>query len=44
MKNFEFVSKILAEIASKLIIDGHPVVAEFVNEDPPTVTVNKSQE
>ena len=44
MKNFELVSKILAEIASKLIRDGHPIVAEFVNEDPPTVTVNKSQE
>ena len=30
LKNFEFVGEILSEIWSKLVIDGHPVVAEYI--------------
>ena len=44
IKNVELVGKILAEIPVKLINDGHPVVAEFIYEEPPIVIIVKSQE
>ena len=34
LKNFEHAGKILAELWSKLVINNHPVVAEFVGEEP----------
>ena len=33
-KNFEHAGEILAELWSKLVISNHPVVAEFVREEP----------
>ena len=33
LKNFEHAGEILAKLWSKLIINNHPVVAEFVGEE-----------
>ena len=41
MKNFEHSGKIL--IWSKLIIFSHSVAVKFVDEEPPTIRVNKFQ-
>ena len=34
LKNFEHADTVLAEIWSKLVIDEHPVVAEYISDDP----------
>ena len=44
MKNFEFAGQTLAEIWSQLVIDGNPVVAEFIDGEASPVTVVKSEE
>ena len=45
LKNFEYAADILGEIWSKLVIDGHPVVAEFIKEEPAAITsITKSEE
>ena len=44
LRNFEYAAEILAELWSKLVIDGHPVVAEFINEEPLEITITKSEE
>ena len=43
LRNFESAAEILAELGSKLVIDGHPVVAEFINEEPLDITVTKQR-
>lgn len=43
IKMFQQAGRILTEMRSKLIIDGHPVIAEFLDEEPPTITVIKYQ-
>ena len=35
LKNFEHAGEIVAEFWSKLVINDHPVVADFVGEQPP---------
>ena len=45
LRNFEYAADILGEIWSKLVIDGHPVVAEFIKEEPAAITsITKSEE
>ena len=44
LKNSIRAGEILAELWSEIIIDGHPVVAEFVDEDPCDINVVKSEE
>ena len=43
-KNFEFDVGALAEIWSGLVIDGTPVVAEFIENDAPVTAGTKSEE
>ena len=43
-KNFEHASEILAKLWSKLVINDHPVVAGFVEEEPSDITITKSEE
>ena len=38
LKNFQFAGCTLADIWSQLVIDGNPVVAEFIEDDAPTAT------
>ena len=44
MKNFEYAACTLAEIWSRLVIDGNPVVAEFTEDDAPVIMGMKSEE
>jgi len=44
MKNFEFAGRTLAEIWSGLVIDGNPVVAEFIEDEAPVNEATKSEE
>ena len=45
IKNFEHAGKVLAEIWSNTVIDGHPVVAEYINHtDHQTPLIEKSQQ
>ena len=44
LKKFEHAGEILAECWSKLVISDHPVVAEFVGEEPSDMTITKSEE
>ena len=44
LKNFQFAGRTLAEIWSRLVIDGNPVVAEFIEADSPVIEEKKSEE
>ena len=44
LRSFEYAAEILAELWSKLVIDGHPVAAELINEESLEITVTKSEE
>ena len=44
LQNFEYAGKILAEFWSKLVIDDHPVIAEFVRNEASEITITKSEE
>ena len=44
LKNFEYAGRTLAEIWSGLVIDGNPVVAEFIEGDAPVIMGTKSDE
>lgn len=44
LKNFEYAADVLGEIWSKLVIDGHPVVAEFIKEEPEEITSRTKSE
>ena len=44
VKKFEYAGTVLAEIWSKLTIDGHPVVAEYVSDGADEDIPGKSQE
>ena len=44
LKNFEHAGEILDELWSKLVINDHSVVAEFVREEPSDITITKSEE
>ena len=44
LQNFEYAGKILAELWSKLVIDDHPVIAEFVKDEASEITIAKSEE
>ena len=44
LQNFEYAGEILAELWSKMVIDGHPVVAEFIKDPPLEVSIIKSEE
>ena len=43
LKNFEHAGEIVAEFWSKLVINDHPVVADFVGEQPPDITITKPE-
>ena len=44
LENFEYVGRTLAEIWSGLMIDGNPVVAQFIEGDAPVIVGTKSEE
>ena len=44
LKNFEYTGRALAKIWSGLVIDGNPVVAEFIEDDTPVIVGTKSEE
>ena len=44
LKNFEYAGRTLTEIWSGLVIDGNPVVAEFIEDDAPVIMGTKSEE
>ena len=44
LKNLQFAGRTLAEIWSDLVIDGNPVVAEFIEEAAPVIVETKSEE
>ena len=44
LKSFEYAGQILAGLWSKLIINDHPAVAEFVWEKPLYITITNSKE
>ena len=44
LKSFEYAGQILAGLWSKLIINDHPAVAEFVWENPLYITITNSKE
>lgn len=46
LKNFEHAGGVLSELWSNLVIDGHPVVAEYIKEEPSEITIDtiKSEE
>ena len=44
LQNFEYAGEILAELWSKLVIDDHPVIAEFVRDEASEITITKSEE
>ena len=44
LKNFEYAGRTLAEIWSGLVIDGSPVVTEFIEDDAPVIMGTKSEE
>ena len=43
LKNFEYAGRTLAEIWSGLLIDGNPVVAEFIEGEAPVILGTKSE-
>ena len=44
LKNFEYAGRTLAEIWSGLVIDGNPVVTDFIEDDAPVIVGTKSEE
>ena len=44
LKNFEYAGRTHAEIWSGLVIDGNPVVAEFIEDDEPVIMGTRSEE
>ena len=44
LKNFEYAGRTLAEIWSGLVINGNPVVAEFIEDDAPVIVGTKSED
>ena len=44
LNNFEHAGKILAKFWSKLVINNHPVVAEFIGKESSDITIAKSEE
>ena len=44
LQNFEYAGEILAELWSKMVIDGHPIVAKFIKDPPSEVSIIKSEE
>ena len=44
LKNFEYAGEIRSEIWSKLVIDGHPVVAEYIKDNSPHSPMQKSED
>ena len=44
LKNFQHAGEILAELWFKLVINDHPVVAEFVGKEPSDITITKLEE
>ena len=44
LQNFDYAGEILAELWSKLVIDDHPVIAEFVRDEASEITITKSEE
>ena len=44
LKHFEYAGCTLAEIWSGLVIDGNPVVAEFIEDDAPVIMGTTSEE
>ena len=44
LQNFEYAGEILAELWSKIVTVGHPVVAEFIKDPPSEVSIIKSDE
>ena len=44
LQNFEYAGEILAELWSKLVIDNHPVIAEFVRDEASEITITKSEQ
>ena len=44
LKNFEYAGRTLAEIWSGLVIDGNPVVAEFIEDDAPVIVGKMSED
>ena len=43
LKNFEHAGKVLAEIWSALVVDGHPVVAEYIKDEKTKLPTQKSE-
>ena len=43
-KSFKHACEILFELLSKLVINNHPVVAEFVGKELSDITITKSEE
>ena len=43
LKNFEYAGRTLLDIWSGLVIDGSPVVAEFIEDDTPIIVGTKSE-
>ena len=43
LQNFKYAGEILAELWSKMVIDGHPVVAEFIKDPQSEVSIIKSE-
>ena len=44
LQNFKYAGEILAELWSKMVINGHPVAAEFIKHPPTEVSIIKSEE
>ena len=44
LNNFEYAGEIFSEIWSNLVIDGHPVVAEYIKDNSPHSPMQKSEE
>ena len=44
LQNFEYAGEILAELWSKLVVDDHPVIAEFVRHEVSEIAITKSEE
>ena len=44
LKTFEYTGRTLAEIWSALMVDGNPVVAEFIEDDAPAIVGTNSEE
>ena len=43
LKNFEHAGKILSEILSGMVIDGYPVIAEYIGDKAPDIVKDTSE-